>query len=158
MEGRYRQCIGASLWPHAPLQRIQLILIVEKSPSLWLVKDGLESLVFEVTLKLMEQSKSLADDFHGQWQKLNIFIGYIPTVFTQKMYMSMKHVAFSCVFITSLKIKLMLELICHSNVKLNECASAVVVLTCNIINNVNVILERLKNFVIVKVYTDLDTV
>lgn len=121
-----------------------------------MVKDSLESLVFEVTLKLMEQSKSLADDF--QWQKLNIFIGYIPTVFTQKMYMSMKHVAFSCVFITSLKIKLMLELICHSNVKLNECASAVVVLTCNIIINVNVILERLKIFVIVKVYTDLDTV
>lgn len=45
VEGRYRQCIGACLWPHAPLQRIQLILIVEKSPSLWLVKDGLESLV-----------------------------------------------------------------------------------------------------------------
>lgn len=69
----------------------------------------------------------------------------------------MKHVAFSCVFITSLKIKLILELICHCNVKLNECASAVVVLTCNI-NNVNVILERLKIFVIVKVYTDLETV
>lgn len=105
MEGRYRQCIGACLWPHAPLQRIQLILIVEKSPSLWLVKDGLESLVFEVTLKLMERSRSLADDFHGQWQKQSIFIGYRPTVFTQKMYMSMKHVAFSCVFITSLKMK-----------------------------------------------------
>lgn len=157
VEGSYRQCIGACLWPHAQLQRIQLILLVEKSPSLWLVKDGLESLVFEVTLKLMERSRSLADDFHVQWKKQNIFIGYIPAVFSQKMYMSMKHVAFSCVFITSLKIKLILELICHCNVKLNECASAVVVLTCNI-NNVNVILERLKIFVIVKVYTDLETV
>lgn len=80
VEGRYRQCIGACLWPHAPLQRIQLILIVEKSPSLWLVKDGLESLVSEVTLKLIERSRRLADDFHGQWQNNNIFSGYIIRV------------------------------------------------------------------------------
>lgn len=64
----------------------------------------------------------------------------------------------SVVLITSLKIKLVLELICHCNVKLNEWASAVVVLTCNIINHVNVILESKKIFVFVKVYTDLDTV
>lgn len=24
VEGRYRQCIGACFWPHAPLHRIQL--------------------------------------------------------------------------------------------------------------------------------------
>lgn len=157
-KSRYRRCIGASLWPRAPLQRIQLILIVEKSPSLWLVKDGLESLGFEITIKLMERSRSLADDFHGQWQKQNLFMAYLPTVFTHIMYMSMKHVAISSVFINSLKIKLILELICHCNVKLNECAFVVAVLPCNIISHVNVILERLKIFVVGKVYTDLDSV
>lgn len=74
------------------------------------------------------------------------------------MYMSIKHVAFSGVFMTSFKIKFILELNCHCNVKLNECAFEVAVFTCNIISNVNVILERLKLFVVGKVYTDFDTV
>lgn len=107
VEGRYRQCIGSCLWPHAPLQRIELILIVEKRPSLGLVKDGLESLEFEVTLQQMERT--------------NIFTGYmVDRQHLPRKCMSMKHVAFRCVFVTSLKIKLILELICHCNVKVNE--------------------------------------
>lgn len=107
MEGRHRQCIGSCLWPHAALQRIELILIVEKPPSLGLVKDSLESLEFEVTLQQMERTRN----------KQNIFIGYM--VYLQHLprkCISVKHVAFRCVFVTSLKIKLILELICHCNV------------------------------------------
>lgn len=50
----------------------------------------------------MEQSNSLADDLHGQWQKQNIFVGY--TVYTYSLYPEnvIRHAEFSSVFLLPL--------------------------------------------------------